>query len=247
MLPFYQCNNTETDSSFQMSEAVSGIKTFSNSIEKHMREVMTETIYGDEYPDFDPCISHKQAKRIAKEQNKPAPPTLNTVLKSAVSESKMVDKKEDSEKSIARCNLIVYGLNEPEEADGEKRKEATEEIVKELFGFLEVDDIIPAKTHRLGKFNNNKTADTKPRPLKIILNSQSEAEEVVKNCKKLKDAPTKLKGLSVSHDLTNEERAYIKEMVKKAKDQTSRSPNLDYKVVGPPWLPRIQSFKRRNK
>ena len=213
-----------------------------------MRVVMNETLFGDEYPEFDPTISHKQAKKLANEQNKAPPPTLSSVVQSAASEQKMVDRKEDSEKSIARCNLIIYGLPEPEEEDGEKRKDETQMKIDELFGFLEVEDIIPAKTHRLGKFikNNSDEGNRKPRPLKIILNSQKEAEEVVKNCKKLKNAPVELQGLSVSHDLTKEERIYIKDLVKKAKDQTTRSPNLDYKVVGPPWLPRIQSFKKRN-
>ena len=55
----------------------------------------------------------------------------------------------------------------------------------------------------------------------------------------------KVPGLSVSHDLTKEERIYIKDLVKKAKDQTTRSPNLDYKVVGPPWQPTIKSYKKR--
>ena len=228
----------------QVSEAVNGIKTFSNSIEKQMREVMNETIFGDEYPEFDPSISHKQAKRIAKEQNKPAPPTLNTVMHTAVVEQKKAEKQEDSEKAIARCNIIVYGLDEPKEADGEKRKEQTERKIEELFGFLEVEGIIPVKAHRIGKFKEDGD-DAKPRPLKIILNNQAEAEIIVKNCKKLKNAPTGLKKLSVSHDLTNEERIHIKDLVKKAKDQTAKSSNLDFKVVGPPWQPTIKSFKKR--
>ncbi len=101
------------------------------------------------------------------------------------------------------------------------------------------------KTHRLGKFQSEGSENNKPRPLKVILNNVDEAKMIVNNCKKLKNAPANLKMLSVSHDLTNEERKTIREEVKKAKEMTAKSPNLDFKVVGPPWQPRIQSFKRR--
>ena len=118
--------------------------------------------------------------------------------------------------------------------------------MSELLSFLEVEDIVPTKTHRLGKFvENTEGQASKPRPLKVILNSQSEAEMIVNNCKKLKDAPTHLKGLSVSHDLTNEERINIRNLVKKAKEDSAKSPNLDFKVVGPPWKPAIKQFPKR--
>ena len=54
-----------------------------------------------------------------------------------------------------------------------------------------------------------------------------------------------LKKYSVFHDLTNEERVTIKDLVNQAKEKTAKSPNMDFKVVGPPWQPTIRSFKRR--
>ena len=225
----------------QVSEAVTGLEKMSGNMERQFRQIMNDTIFGDDFPDFDPNISHKQAKRIAAEQNRTPPPTLNTVMKTAVVEQKKEEKKEDAEKAIARCNIIIYGIEEPKEEDGEKRNEHNRANVDELFSFLEVESIIPIKTHRLGKFRD----DGKPRPLKVILDNQIEAETVVKNCKKLRDAPTQLKTYSVSHDLTNEERIAIKSLVNQAKDQTAKSPNMDFKVVGPPWQPTIKSFKKR--
>ena len=98
---------------------------------------------------------------------------------------------------------------------------------------------------RVGKFNENPDADAKPRPLKIVLKGQDEAVRVVKNAKKLKSAPTHLKSLSISHDLTKSEREIIRKMNAKCKEQTRNSPNWDFKVVGPPWKPTIASFRRR--
>ena len=229
----------------QMKEAVVGISKFSQDISKQMREIMNDTIFGDDYPEFDPNISHKQAKRIANEQNKTPPPTLNTIMKSAVNEQKREEKKEDSEQAQARCNIIIYNLEEPSETDGERRKTSTNDKISELLNFLEVTDITPLKTHRLGKFQSGGSENNKSRPLKVILKNVDEAKTIVNSCKKLKNAPANLKMLSVSHDLTNEERKTIREEVKKAKEMTAKSPNLDFKVMGPPWQPRIQSFKRR--
>ena len=226
----------------QVSEAVTGLNNMSGNMESQFRQIMNDTIFGDEYPDFDPKISHKQAKRIAAEQNRTPPPTFNTVMKSAVAEQ----KKEDSDKAIARCNLIIYGIEEPQQEDGEARKEHNQMKIDELFGTLECDNIIPVKMLRVGKFKADKDGNPgKPRPLKVILSSQTEAEIIVKNCKKLRDAPEHLKKYSVSHDLTNEERNTIKSLSIQAKDQSAKSPNMDYKVVGPPWQPTIRSFKKR--
>ena len=49
----------------------------------------------------------------------------------------------------------------------------------------------------------------------------------------------------MAHDLTNEERTTIKKLVTKAKEDSAKDPNLDYKVVGPPWQPTIKSYKKR--
>ena len=231
----------------QVSEVVVGMNALSQNVETQLRKVMNETLFGEDYPEFDPNISHKQAKRLAKEQNRPPPPTLNTVVKAATNQQKLSENKENADKALARFNIIVYGIEETTETDGEKRKELTQAKIDELLNFLEVDGITPAKTHRLGKFKEPSEGEvlSKPRPLKIILNSQAEAEIIVKSCKKLKDAPGHLKSLSVSHDLTHDERDNIKNLVKKAKEDSAKSPNLEFKVVGPPWQPTIKSFKKR--
>ena len=231
----------------QVTNAVQGINNFSSNLASQMRAIMNETLFGDDFPEFDPSISHAQAKRLAKEHNRPAPPTIQSVIHNSALEQKNAEKKEDTEKAIARCNIIVYGLDEPSENDGEKRKTETNEKLNEILGFLEVPGIVPVKMHRLGKFKAETEGETsKPRPLKIILNSLDEATTIINSCKKLKNAPAHLKKLSISHDLTNEERSFIREEVKKARDLTAKSSTLDYKVVGPPWQPRIQSFKRRD-
>ena len=231
----------------QVTNAVKGINDFSSNLERQMRAIMNETLFGDDFPEFDPSISHAQAKRIAKEQNRPGPPTLQSVIENSALEQKHAEKKEDTEKAMARCNIIIYGLDEPTESDGEKRKIETNEKLDEILTFLEVPGVAPVKMHRLGKFKAATEGEaSKPRPLKIILSSLDEATTIVNSCKKLKNAPAHLKKLSVSHDLTNEERSFIREEVKKAKDLTAKSTTLDYKVVGPPWQPRIQSFKRRD-
>ena len=57
----------------KVDSAVTGMSKLSTDLGTQMRVVMNETLFGDEYPEFDPTISHKQAKKLANEQNK-APP-----------------------------------------------------------------------------------------------------------------------------------------------------------------------------
>ena len=125
----------------QVSEVVNGVNDISQNMQINLRSVLNETLFGDDFPEFDPAISHTQAKRIAKEQNKPAPPTLHTIISNAAVEQKHADKKEDTEKAIARCNVIIYGMDEPTESDGEVRKAETNAKIEELLGFLEVEGI----------------------------------------------------------------------------------------------------------
>ena len=54
------------------------------------------------------------------------------------------------------------------------------------------------------------------------------------NLSKLRGAPEFLKRLSISPDLSKEERAELNDKLREAKQITSESPNLIYKVKGSP-------------
>ena len=226
----------------QVIEAMTGMNEVSQNLQTNLRSILTETLFGDEFPEFDPSISHVQAKKIAKEHNKPEPPTLQSVMHSTAVAQKKEEQQEEVEKSAARNNIMIYGMPEREVKDFDVRKKINEDLVKELFTAIDQNNIKPLKMHRIGKFNQDAES---PRPLKVYLPSVDVAINIIKSCKKLQSADQHLKQLSVSHDLTREERSNLKSMVTEAKNKSNSSPNWDFKVTGLPWKPEIQRFRKK--
>ena len=67
------------------------------------------------------------------------------------------------------------------------------------------------------------------------MNCQEEQAQVMMNLSKLRDAPEFLKKLSISPDLSREERDELNEKLREAKQLTSQSPNLIFKVKRYAW------------
>ena len=67
----------------------------------------------------------------------------------------------------------------------------------------------------------------KKRPIKLVMNSEEEKNEIMINLRKLKDVDS-FRGLSVTHDYTLAERQQIKEFSQQAKEKNENEP-LDSK------------------
>ena len=84
-----------------------------------------------------------------------------------------------------------------------------------------VDDT-PTKNFRIGKFDEKKTA---PRLMKVIMETCEAQNKVMSNLKKLSTAEH-LKDLSISYDMTNQERALVKHKVEEAKEKKQKLKKL---------------------
>ena len=165
-----------------------------------------------------------------KKQNKDKsnnPGIITTAMKRAMLEQKTDDLNRDERMK----NFVVYRLPESAMDTAEKRKEDEAKKIKELLSTLSVDDT-PTKFFRIGKFDEKKTA---PRPMKVIMETCEAQNKVMSNLKKLSTAEQHLKDLSISYDMTNEERALVKDKVEEAKEKTKNSKNWVYKIRGPYW------------
>ena len=99
---------------------------------------------------------------------------------------------------------------------------------------------------RLGK----KTGDEIPicRPLKIILNSELQKKQIMRNVSNLAKS-VKFKDISIAHDMSRDEREMEKGLRKKAEAMNLESPLGEYRfrVRGPPGDMKIMKVKvRRN-
>ena len=147
----------------------------------------------------------------------------------------------------ARCNnLILYNLPESTGDDYKQRQLNDAESVHTLINThiqAEVDS--PDKVTRLG----DRSDQDKPRPVKVEMKSEEEKRRVLRRAKKLKDAPAPFHRVSVSNDMSLEERDNNKKLLAEAKAMDARDTSGDWihLVRGPPWDRQIVKLQRRRK
>ena len=156
---------------------------------------------------------------------------VEQIVKNAPNEQ----KKAELDKENRYLNFIIHRIPESDKPDSQRRKKDDLQVIEKLFGELEVD-YEPKQYLRLGRFDKEADPDNrKPRPLKVIMNSQEEQAQVMMHLSKLWDAPGFLrKKMSISPDLSREERDELNEKLREAKQLTSEPPNLIFKVKGMP-------------
>ena len=152
------------------------------------------------------CKSFKESLLNNMPTNSAAPIDFKRIIRETENEKLVQDKERESR---AR-NIIIHGI--PEQPDTEATTDTGS--VKELFTAIEVD-INPKTISRVG----TKKAEGS-RPLKVILETVNDKNLVMNNLPKLKNAPVKLKSLSITDDYTLEERQEIRAKVAEAKEKT---------------------------
>ena len=218
----------------QSAELGNKIESLENSIENLIDQInQNETKMTILYSDALKLSSGPQAElgdKVSKTETVINPVNVGQLVKQALDEQ----KKADLDKENRGLNFIIHRIPESNKADPKSRKQDDLQVIEQLFGELEIE-VEPKECFRLGRFNKEADPESrKPRPLKVKMNSQEDQTQVMMNLSKLKDAPEFLKRLSISPDLSKEERAELNDKLREAKQLTSESPNLIYKVKGSP-------------
>ena len=139
-----------------------------------------------------------------------------------------IEMIENQEQEKRKNNLIIYGINEEGTDDNISLQERDCNFINSFLETIEVD-VAPKQIVRLGTAN----ADKK-RPVKVILKSSEDKENIVSNLNKLKNADATLRGISVRDDYTIEERKLIKMMNEEAKKKNQAENVTHWKVRGTP-------------
>ena len=110
-----------------------------------------------------------------------------------------------------------------------------------------VDDILNVK--RIGKFKRNVSQineEVAPRPIIVTL-KEGIKEKIMRNVHRLKNTDNKmLKGIRVSHDMTQEERRKDAELRMEAKRRNEEeTDDFFYVVRGNPWERYILKLKKK--
>ena len=105
----------------------------------------------------------------------------------------------------------------------------------------------PAKISRLGKYDPEKATDDKARPIKLEFANAEIKAKVISNASKLKDAPENLSNISISYDMSNEQRDQAKKLHMQAKDLSKNSTQYIYRVRGLPGKMEIKQYPKVTK
>ena len=113
----------------------------------------------------------------------------------------LVTKNEESTEEADRKrrvkNLIIHGKNE---VSAEHDNEFSNNLIKDL----QIGAVAIKQVERIGQ-----KSSTNKRPIKLMFNSEEDKEKVLENLRNLKDNLI-YKGISITNDLTYNERMFIK-------------------------------------
>ena len=226
-----------------VSNSLSTVKeNMSNTVEKCLGQVqdgMTTSV--------EEKMSELWTEVVGKKKKLTGPAKDNTqegTIASAVKRATLEQKYDDINREERMKNFIIYRLPESTKDTTELRKAEENAVVKELLESLGVQES-PKKITRLGRFEK-KDNPTTSRPIKVEMDTIEAQNVVMDNLKKLADAPEHLKNLSISYDMTVEERSIVKEKVVEARTKTQQSKNWVYKVRGPYWNLREIRVRKEN-
>ena len=124
------------------------------------------------------------------------------------------------------CRTIaLHRAAEQSTGSEEDRKEGDKKLVRSFLEELELSYAVVEKTTRLGKKTGTSKEKDIPltehhRPLMVTLNNSSEVETVMKNLRKLKNAPDELRILRISPDCSMKGSEEVRNLIQRAKNLT---------------------------
>ena len=121
-------------------------------------------------------------------------PDVTKPLKDILLEAGAEQKREEEEDLRRKRNLIIHKAPESKSTEPKLRQNEDMSLIRELCASIE--EIAPTRVKnctRLGKLSEDHKNETRPRPLRITLETQDDAEHVMKNLTKLKYAKDELK------------------------------------------------------
>ena len=167
--------------------------------------------------------------------------TVNITEVQKVVEETKLKALEEKDKELRAKNVIIYRV--PECVSREELQTQDKKFCLDLFhDILETDcaenDIV--KCFRLGK------KGTINRPLLIQFREKAQKNCVMESLSKLKNASDKFRNISITHDMTKQEREVCKKLVEEAKDRQSKeSGEFLYRVRGVPGMMKVIKISKR--
>lgn len=166
---------------------------------------------------------------------------LNKVQQVLGETKKQVEEEKDKENRSN--NIIIYRI--PESTTREQRKSHDTSFCMELFkDCLDVDIVENdlKAVFRIGKVEQDLQT---PRPLLIQCKERGVKNRIMESLSKLRNADSKFKSLSITHDLTQKERSEMKTLLEEAKQkQLNETGEFMYRVRGSPGQMKVVRLRK---
>ena len=140
-------------------------------------------------------------------------------------------------------NAVFHGVPESKSERKEDKLKNDLEYIQKVTAHcgVELNSDAVIKTLRIGRPKPNFD-----RPLIVTLEPLEKKIEIFRNLGKMKNAPEDIKGIGVSHDMTESQRADNKQKVTEAKQKEQEANGeFIFRVRGPPWDRRVVRLKPR--
>jgi hypothetical protein len=154
----------------------------------------------------------------------------------------MADEEKDREGRSN--NIIIYRVPECITAEGRAKhdKAFSVELFKEIVE-QDVKEEDLKSVFRLGKWDSTNSNN---RPLLVQFREKTTKNRVMEALFKLRNAPDKFKNLSITHDMTKNERSECKKLVEEAKKKESEDQQGEFtwRVKGLPGQLKLIRFRK---
>lgn len=130
------------------------------------------------------------------------------------------DKIEQEDRNKRKNCVIIQGLVEAEANNSDDRKKVEKDNVEDILHSIKCDNVSVTSCFRLGKLATS--AGSKPRPLKLVLASEAQKEQVLQSAKNLKGMSNGLAQVYIHQDLTPKQRETRRILVHQLKERQAR-------------------------
>lgn len=130
------------------------------------------------------------------------------------------DRAELEEQNKRKNCVIMHGLKEPVSNDKEADRLADLDGVEGILHCIGCDSVSVNACYRLGKVSHDSTG--RPRPVKLILASEGQKEQVLKSAKNLKGKGNDMASVYIHQDLTPKQREMRHQLVQQLKERRAK-------------------------
>ena len=166
----------------------------------------------------------------------------------------MVEHQNDEEsREDRKNNIIIFNAPESNADSIDQRKSHDKSLFINACNSICESNIPTSEIIQVRRFGK-RLEDNSNRPLLVKLKSDTAKRRIFSQLYKLRNS-TEFSSMSMSHDMTKEERLRTKMLVEEAKqkkrelsekDENNESKNWVFRVRGPPWNQRIEKVRLRD-